>query len=647
MTQIADVQPSLIDDLDDTLARLRLVAAGDAPAALDQAPDVRAPHILRLQTAFGLSAYETRILLLCIGAELLPEAAELCGQLHGHAARTRPSFRLADALYRCGDWQAYTAESPLRRWELVALEPGAPLLDAGLHLPEFILGYVCGAPCRDERLALYLKPLGEGGVPEHPLAGTMASLWLDALDAGEPHPLIQLHGSTRGIRRDIVRSLADSLDIGADRIAAEDIPHDPGERAKLAQLLQRELCLTQRCVLVEADRPGGPPADRCETAAIALAESAGAFVILSTPERVDLRRPDSVALQAGPPGLAHRRAIWRHVLDQADTAPADPMLDGLRIDTDTARAAATLAAARSPGPDPDPHALHQAAREAFRGPLDTLAERVEPGLALSDLVLPARTHDILDRICQDARHQEDVLADWGFASRLARGRGLAVMFAGPSGVGKTSAAEALAQALDLDLYRIDLSRVISKYIGETEQRLSRIFDAAESGAAMLLFDEGEALFGKRTEVRDGRDRYANQEVSYLLQRMEAFAGIAVLTTNQRDAIDTAFLRRFRYLVEFASPERAERADMWRRAFPPQTPVEALDVERLADLNLSGGLIRNIAFQAALIARARGGKTGIVTMADIKSAALQEYRKMRRTPTLEEDAVWSPENKKNA
>src|SRR5262249_9566024 len=185
--------------------------------------------------------------------------------------------------------------------------------------------------------------------------------------------------------------------------------------------------------------------------------------------------------------------------------------------------------------------------------------------------------------------------------RGTRGLGISALFAGPSGTGKTMAAEVLAADLELDLYRIDLSQIVNKYIGETEKNLRRVFDAAEAGGAVLLFDEADALFGKRSEVKDSHDRYANIEVSYLLQRMESYRGLAILTTNIKPALDEAFLRRLRFIVQFPFPDAAHRAEMWRRAYPHRTPVGTLDFTRLARFSIAGGHIRNIALHAAFFA----------------------------------------------
>jgi SpoVK/Ycf46/Vps4 family AAA+-type ATPase len=198
------------------------------------------------------------------------------------------------------------------------------------------------------------------------------------------------------------------------------------------------------------------------------------------------------------------------------------------------------------------------------------------------------------------------------------------------------AAEVLANELRLDLFRIDLSQVVSKYIGETEKNLRRVFDAADAGAAILLFDEADALFGKRSEVKDSHDRFANIEISYLLQRMETYRGLAVLTTNRKSALDQAFLRRIRFAVEFPFPEASQRAEIWRRVFPGATPTEGLRIDRLAQLNAAGGHIRNIAMGAAFLA---ADADEPVRMSHLLSAARSEFAKLERPLTDAEVAGW--------
>jgi hypothetical protein len=280
--------------------------------------------------------------------------------------------------------------------------------------------------------------------------------------------------------------------------------------------------------------------------------------------------------------------------------------------------------------------LWDACRLLVRPSLDGLAQRLEPSATWDDLVLPEMQKQILSQIAVHVRQRSKVYDTWGFATKGQRGLGISALFAGPSGTGKTMAGEVLAHELRLDLYRIDLSQVVSKYIGETEKNLRRVFDAAEGGAAILLFDEADALFGKRSEVKDSHDRYANIEVGYLLQRMEAYRGLAILTTNRKESLDTAFLRRIRFVAEFPFPEAAQRAEIWRRVFPRATPTEGLRIDRLARLSAAGGNIYNIAMGAAFIAADAGEP---VRMAHLLSAARSEFTKIERPLTEAETAGW--------
>jgi SpoVK/Ycf46/Vps4 family AAA+-type ATPase len=233
-------------------------------------------------------------------------------------------------------------------------------------------------------------------------------------------------------------------------------------------------------------------------------------------------------------------------------------------------------------------------------------------------------------------HRTTVYDSWGFGAISARGLGISALFAGSSGTGKTLAAEVLANALALDLYRIDLSSVVSKYIGETEKNLRRVFDAAEDGGAILFFDEADALFGKRSEVKDSHDRYANIEINYLLQRMESYRGLAVLATNRKGDLDPAFMRRVRFVVNFPFPDTSLRAEIWRRIFPTGTPTDDLDVAKLSRLKVAGGNIRNIALNAAFLAAAEGSSVG---MFHLQRAAKAECAKIEKPLTEAEIGGW--------
>jgi SpoVK/Ycf46/Vps4 family AAA+-type ATPase len=276
-------------------------------------------------------------------------------------------------------------------------------------------------------------------------------------------------------------------------------------------------------------------------------------------------------------------------------------------------------------------------REEAGLPIGDLAERIVPRAQWDQLVLPEPQLRLLRMLTAQLRRRSRVLDDWGFAQQSGRGLGTAALFAGPSGTGKTMAAEVIAGTLALDLYRIDLSQVVSKWLGETEKNLAQLFDAADAGGAVLLFDEADALFGKRSEVRDSHDRYANIEVSFLLQRLETYRGLAVLATNSEQAVDQAFLRRLRCIVRFPQPDAAQRAAIWQRVLPSQTPTEALRTDLLARLSVSGGTIRNIALTAAYLAADAGAP---VRMADLRVAAEIECAKLNRPLSATETAGWT-------
>lgn len=270
--------------------------------------------------------------------------------------------------------------------------------------------------------------------------------------------------------------------------------------------------------------------------------------------------------------------------------------------------------------------LNRACRHQSNQKLGELAAKVEPRYSWEDLVLPADKVTHLKEICSQGTHGYRVLGEWGFDKRLSHGKGLSMLFSGPPGTGKTMAAQVIAGTLQLDLYKIDLSGVVSKYIGETEKNLDRIFTTAEQANAILFFDEADALFGRRTEVSDARDRYANIETSYLLQRMDEYEGVVILATNLRKNMDDAFTRRLRFIVEFPFPDEASRRKIWQNHFPNEAPVsEEIDYDYLSrELKIAGGSIKNIVLDAAFLAAANGG---VIDMKHILCGAKREFEKI--------------------
>jgi SpoVK/Ycf46/Vps4 family AAA+-type ATPase len=272
-----------------------------------------------------------------------------------------------------------------------------------------------------------------------------------------------------------------------------------------------------------------------------------------------------------------------------------------------------------------------------RPSLEGLAQRLTPKARWEDLVLPDAQTQTLRHLAAQVRHRMQVYETWGFSALGRRGLGVSALFAGDSGTGKTMAAEVLAHELELDLYRIDLSAVVSKYIGETEKNLRQVFDAAEEGGSILLFDEADALFAKRGEVKDSHDRYANMEVAYLLQRMESYQGLAILTTNLKSSLDRAFTRRLRFTVHFPFPDLGQRERIWAQVFPATAPTRGIEPAKLAQLKVTGGNIRNIAMNAAFLSAEADEPIG---MAHLLKAATLEADKLERPIADAETRGWA-------
>jgi SpoVK/Ycf46/Vps4 family AAA+-type ATPase len=369
----------------------------------------------------------------------------------------------------------------------------------------------------------------------------------------------------------------------------------------------------------------------------------------ATWEPVDaLRGVTFVRLLFPQPGYQERLHLWRAALAEDATATLDPALDLAALANkfrlsggqirDAAATARNLARARAPAAPQVAQVaqadLHAACRLHSNRRLAELAQKITPHYTWDDIVLPDDQTAQLREIYNQVQYRALVYDAWGFDAKLAMGKGLGILFAGPPGTGKTMAADVLAHALGLDLYKIDLSAVVSKYIGETEKNLARIFAEAATSNAILFFDEADALFGKRTQVRDAHDRYANVEISYLLQKMEEYDGVVVLATNLRKNLDEAFVRRLHVTVEFPVPDVADRRRIWEQIWPAPTPRDpGVDLELLArQVEVAGGSIRNIALASAFLAAADGG---VVTMTHLLRATKREYQKMGKLLTARE------------
>ncbi len=513
-----------------------------------------------------------------------------------------------------------------------------------LRIDERVLHYLAGADAIDARISAFLEPLHAPAEPLPPSHRTLAEGVIASLAgaAGKTASVIELIGLEGVGRRAIAAVGATALGLKPCALSLPAAGTGP-DGETFARTLAREVVLGSLVLVIDGDAIDSLDAAG-RAAAARLIDRLPGPVIVTLRERRRLGSRVVVPFEVRAPIAEEQRALWRSAIAVTWPTAAEPELiaGSLVAHFDLGAAAITSACASARGADAvsvvagtksDPKgALWAACRGESRPRLDELAQRIESSAVWDDLVVPDAQRDALREIAIHVRNRARVHDAWGFAAKGRRGLGISALFAGGSGLGKTMAAEVLAVELKLDLYRVDLSQVVSKYIGETEKNLRRIFDAAESGGAILLFDEADALFGKRSEVKDSHDRFANIEVSYLLQRMEAFGGLAVLTTNLKGAIDPAFMRRIRFVVHFPFPNAQHRAAIWRRVFPPGTPTEGLDADALARMNVAGGNIRNIALNAAFLAAEEGAP---VRMGHVMRAARTEYVKLERALTAAE------------
>lgn len=605
-----------------------------------------ASTLAHLAEAFGMSGFECDIVLLCAGMELDSEIAELCAAAQGDPSRPYPSFALALAVLPEAHWSALSPEAALRAWRLVELDTGPRLTRARLRIDERVLHFLTGLRQFDERLAALVEKLPPTAPEELPpslaaIAEQLAAAWANG-PRGREAVLVQLCGTAANCRP-VAAAAASLLGLEAASLPASRLPSSAGELDALLRLWEREAVLSGHgLLLVDCDDASEGEAHnphQIDAALARLTERLGGPVILRerTPRRIATR--SALVLDAPSPSSAEQLALWQAALGDAAPEPGElaALAGQFSLGPTAIRATAAEWRGRNAGSHHVDVDLWTLCRQRLRGALEGLADRIDSTQTWDDLVLPDAQKATLRAIAAQLRQRGRVYDEWGFAAKTPRGLGLSALFHGPSGTGKTMAAEILAHELRLDLYHIDLSRIVSKYIGETEKNLRRVFDAADENGAILLFDEADSLFGTRSEVKDSHDRYANIEVSYLLQRMEAYRGLAILTTNMRNAIDPAFLRRIRFTVSFPFPDAAERARIWARVFPAAVPLNGLDPQRLAHLRLAGGNIRNIALNAAFIAADAGGKVG---MEHVRNAARAEYEKLERRPAQSEEAAWA-------
>ncbi len=608
-------------------------------------PDMDPPSALQmLLETFDLSSFERDLLLWCAAVELEADFYHLPGDSQNTPGL--PTFSQALSFLPEAHWSALKPDSPLRFWRLIELGEGPALVHTPLRIDENILHFLAGTLQLDERLSQNVELLeaAENLMPSHGhIVKAITNTWAEAVKRDERVPLIHLCGNNCLLQQEIGAAACEKIGLKLYRLPIQAIPPHHDDRIQFFRLWNREVMLHQNALLIDLDDLNPTDSNRLADLRHAL-DLTGGPVLLSGPERMANYRKRIATFDINKPTRQEQQILWQQILGNRMTS-LNGHINRLisQFDLNEADIKAAFAKAMSMTGQSDHNnagnvskALWEACRIQARPDQENLGQHIKPVAAWNDLILPPEQKHILHDIVAHVRQRHKVYEQWGFAAKSGRDLGISALFAGMSGTGKTMAAEVMANELKLDLYRIDLSAVVSKYIGETEKHLRRIFDAAEAGGAILLFDEADALFGKRTETKDSHDRYANIEVSYLLQRMEAYQGLAILTTNIKEALDTAFMRRIRFMVHFPFPNADQRLEIWQRIFPNATPTADLQPDMLAQLNVAGGNIRNIAMNSAFIA-AEAGES--VTMQHLLRAARAEYAKLERTLTQTEIEGW--------
>lgn len=622
--------------------RDRITPGTSTEAALDEAEEAGTmyppPALDQLTELFHLSWFERAVILACAGVELDAQFARTCSD-GAPSSIGSPTFGWLLASLDDAHWDAVSPAGPLRRWRLIDMAAGPTLMSSPLRLDERILHFLTGTSYIDQRLDGLVEPVASpADLPDSQFAVAQRGAEMWAPSAGATGPIaIELNGADQHTRRSVAVCAARLAGHPVLRLPIAALPAAYGENHSLARLVDRECILASTAVLIEATAEDGGDAARRQALHL-FADSLHSPLIISAPHRIGGHLRPTAYLEVAKPLTEEQRTEWRSSLGASAASlngHLDDLVEQFNLSGEQIRLS-SLHAAPSLSADQTSEALWNACRGHARPELDSLAQRVVTSAGWDSLVLPEPQMDLLRAVATQMRNRTRVYKSWGFAAHTARGLGITALFTGASGTGKTTAAEVLAHELKLDLYRIDLSQVVSKYIGETEKGLRRIFDAAEEGGSLLLFDEADALFGKRTEVKDSHDRYANIEVSYLLQRMEQYRGLAVLATNMKQALDSAFLRRIRFVVQFPFPDATLREQIWRRALPREAPTEGVDYKQLARLCVAGGNICNIAFGAAFLAAESGEP---IRMCHLLQAARAEYLKIEKPLTEAEIRGW--------
>jgi hypothetical protein len=591
---------------------------------------------------FGLNAFERDVLLLAAAAEFDADFQALFGYVQDDLKRSYPTMHLAYVLFGSPENSvqelsaSFNANAALRRYQLIHLrEDYAPIALRALSLPERILDYLRGINQLDNDLQQHVIALPQAILSPSLNTNTeQLVLAINRTRADGIFPVVNLIGERDGGQRDVAIDLAHRLRIKLFELDPISIAEH--EINALIALIEREALLVQAAFFIDMTAID-EPSPRLKRLINALISRTGVLIILGNRERLE-QAPRIMNLQLLRLASQDRISLWQAALDETAPLVDIPRIvqqfrfgpNGVRQAVTTAKLNAAMRSnLQEHSTDLTMEDLWSACRQESELELDDLAQRIHPVHLWDDLVLQGDVLEQLHEIAQQVHHRHHVYVSWGYEQKLSRGRGISALFTGASGTGKTMAAEILANELRLPLFRIDLAGVVNKFVGETEKNLKAIFLAAEASGTILFFDEADALFGKRTDVKDSHDRYANIEVNYLLQLMENYSGLAILATNRQQSVDRAFLRRLRFLINFPFPNLDSRRRIWQRVFPQTVPLGRLDYNQLAQMEIAGGNIQTIALNAAFLAAA---DEGVVEMKHIAAAARREYSKLDKLDT---------------
>lgn len=636
------------------------IADGAGAARLHSLTEI--PGIADLSERYGLDWFDCAVLLIALAPELDLRYERVYAYLQDDVTLRRPTVDLAlnllttDAESKLQRRSHFASDAPLLRSRIIELpapvnQSDPPLLSRTVRLDPQIVRMLLESDELDARLAPYAKQVtSDRSLVSLPLPpGHAEALRRLAFGArAESTPMrIAFGGAPGGLKRRTAEALAGELGRPLLVLDGARLASSASNLEQIVAVAFREAELSNAILLIVLDEAG----DEVRLHRLVADAAAGSLADVVISWRAAPRLPEPLNLfevEFPLPPFETRRLQWQVSASARNLRVSEEEIESLaerfRLNPDEIESAMAIAGARAlwrGERNVSVSDMAAAARAQSGLQIGQLARRIEPVATWNDIVLPAGTIEQLRAICGRVGRRHRVLDDWGFDRKLSNGKGVTALFAGPSGVGKTMAAEVIARELELDLYKIDLSGVVSKYIGETEKNLERIFAAAENASAILFFDEADALFGKRSEVRDSHDRYANIEISYLLQKMETYDGVAILASNLRQNLDESFVRRLAFTIHFPFPDEPHRRRIWAGIWPEQAPLDPeVDLDFLASgFKLSGGNIRNVALAAAFLAAEAGSA---IRMSHLMVAVEREYQKMSKPVGREQFGRWAPE-----